>query len=116
MKSERSQIEVKPWNPDSKVHRDALTLLSLRAAQAITRWAPESQEEKAFVAKWKENPAEEREAALEATLNYFVGGVFSGLVQDPPTIGERRARVKLTWEESQVLRKSRMQRQGGPSA
>ena len=98
MKTKVSQIEVKPWDPDSKVHRDAFTLICLRAAQALTSWSTETQGEKAFREKWQSYPVEERETALEATLNHFVGGTFSGLKEN--LVRERKERGRIAVKEA----------------
>ncbi len=77
------------WDP-SKINARALTILALRTAQALspTRKGvpiyPETQQEKAFSAKFREEfqDPQAREAALESTLNYFVGGALQGAIDD----------------------------------
>lgn len=74
------------WVP-SEVNTNAFKVICLHVAQALsharrgTPTHPETAAEKVFVARFRETySTEEREAALESTLNFFVGGALKGVL------------------------------------
>lgn len=70
------------WDPSKKIDVDAFTVCCLRASQAMSPWAPESDLERAFIAKWHGYPQDERELALEKALNHFVGDALQAAVDE----------------------------------
>ncbi len=72
------------------INTAALTVVCLRVAQSLSSWAPETEAEKAFLSRFRERySVEQREAALDATLNYFVGGTLEGVLE---TLRKQNAR------------------------
>ena len=93
-KSVSSSVVV-DWDP-SQINVRAFSLLCSKGAQAFSPLVPETDAEKAFVRKWRESfEPEEREKALETTMNYFLGGALQAAIRARRTRPQKRRR----WRE-----------------
>lgn len=77
----------------SELDAFALRVLCLRASQGLTSSYPETLAEREFASRWRGSASpEEREAALERAMNYFVGGALQGVIDSLQRQADRRRR------------------------